>query len=37
MAVLPDLLGLPSLLVFFGVAACVTVASFLVLRTRLFH
>ena len=37
MAVLPDLLGLPSLLVFFGVAATVTVASFLLLRTRLFH
>ena len=37
MAVLPDLLGLPSLLVFFGVAATVTIASFLLLRTRLFH
>lgn len=37
MAVLPDLLGLPSLLVFFGVAAFVTVVSFAVLRTRLFH
>lgn len=37
MAVLPDLLGLPSLLVFFGVAAVVTVVSFTLLRTRLFH
>jgi putative flippase GtrA len=37
MAVLPDLLGLPSLLVFFGVAATVTVVSFMILRTRLFH
>jgi putative flippase GtrA len=37
MAVLPGLLGLPSLLVFFGVAATVTLASFMILRTRLFH
>ena len=37
MAVLPDLLGLPSLLVFFVVAAAVTVVSFTLLRTRLFH
>ena len=37
MAVLPDLLGLPSLLVFFGIAAFVTVVSFVVLRARLFH
>jgi putative flippase GtrA len=37
MAVLPGLLGLPSLLVFFGVAAVVTVASFAILRTQLFH
>jgi putative flippase GtrA len=37
MAVVPGLLGLPSLLVFFGVAAVVTVASFAILRTRLFH
>jgi putative flippase GtrA len=27
----------PEYLVFFGVAACVTVASFLLLRTKLFH
>jgi putative flippase GtrA len=32
MALLPD-----SVFVFFGVAACVTVVSFVVLRTRLFH
>jgi putative flippase GtrA len=37
MAVLPSVLGLPSLLVFFGVAAAVTAVSFVVLRTRLFH
>jgi putative flippase GtrA len=37
MTVLPDLLGLPELLVFLGVAALVTVASFVLLRTRLFH
>jgi putative flippase GtrA len=37
MAVLPDLLDLPSLLVYAGVAVTVTVASFLLLRTRLFH
>lgn len=37
MAVLPDLLGLPSLLVYFGVAGVVTVATFVLLRTQLFH
>ena len=37
MTFLPGLLGLPEILVFFAVAACVTVASFVVLRTRLFH
>lgn len=37
MAVLPDLLGLPSLLVYLGVASVVTVVTFVLLRTRLFH
>jgi putative flippase GtrA len=37
MAVLPDALGLPSLLVYAGVAGAVTVTSFFILRTRLFH
>jgi putative flippase GtrA len=37
MAVLPDLLGLPGLLVYAGVVATVPLASFLILRTRLFH
>jgi len=37
MAVLPDLLGLPGLVVYAGVACAVTAASFLILRTRLFH
>jgi putative flippase GtrA len=37
MAVLPHLLGLPSLLVYFGVAGAITVVSFVILRTRLFH
>ena len=37
MTFLPEALGLPELLVFFGVAAVVTVASFLLLRTKLFH
>ena len=37
MTFLPDRLGLPEVLVFFGVAAVVTVGSFMVLRTRLFH
>ena len=32
-----DLLPGPEFVVFFGVAACVTVASFLLLRTKLFH
>ena len=37
MTVLPDLLGLPELVVFFAVAAVVTAVSFVLLRTRLFH
>ncbi len=37
MTFLPGLLGLPEILVFFAVAACVTVASFALLRTKLFH
>ena len=37
MTFLPGLLGLPEILVFLAVAACVTVASFVLLRTRLFH
>lgn len=37
MTYLPGLLGLPELLVFFAVAAVVTVASFALLRTKLFH
>lgn len=34
---LPDALNLPEGVVFLGVAAVVTAASFMVLRTRLFH
>jgi putative flippase GtrA len=34
---LPDALGLPEGLVFLAVAGTVTVASFVLLRTRLFH
>lgn len=34
---LPDALGLPEGIVFLGVAGTVTVVSFVVLRTRLFH
>jgi hypothetical protein len=37
MAVLPDLLGLPGMLVYVGVAGAVTLLSFVILRTRLFH
>lgn len=37
MAVLPEALGLPSLVVYLGVACTVTAVSFLILRTRLFH
>ena len=37
MTFLPGVLGLPEILVFFAVAACVTAASFLLLRTKLFH
>ena len=37
MTFLPGLLGLPEILVFLFVAACVTVASFVLLRTKLFH
>jgi putative flippase GtrA len=34
---LPDALGIPDVVVFLAVAATVTVASFVLLRTRLFH
>lgn len=34
---LPERLGLPEGVVFLGVAGVVTVASFIILRTRLFH
>lgn len=37
MTFLPGVLGLPEILVFLAVAGCVTVASFVLLRTRLFH
>jgi putative flippase GtrA len=37
MTYLPDLLGLPELLVFVCVAGVVTVVSFTLLRTKLFH
>jgi len=37
MTFLPDLIDLPELLIFVGVAGAVAIANFVLLRTRLFH